>query len=183
MPSMEEPRAKLERANEHLALLKSEIDEFLHQNPRPFEVIRDDRKALASDIEFTLSTARLKVNQYPPMRFGLLFGDFAKDARAALDYLAWQLSLLTRPDLDSLQDDKPPVTQVQFPIFLAEPLGGLISHRYVNLVPNEAREIMDSLQPFASSRRRGNHGWNRTIPGFGRSTGYRIEQSIGRLTP
>jgi hypothetical protein len=38
----------------------------------------------------------VRIHRQPPIEFGLFFGDFLHNLRAALDNLAWQLVLLAR---------------------------------------------------------------------------------------
>jgi hypothetical protein len=77
-------RLKLNRANTHLETLKGQIDAWFdqhpygvtgHYNPGPPE-------------EYILY---LRFFEPPPREWGILIGEFAHNARSALDYLAWQL--------------------------------------------------------------------------------------------
>jgi hypothetical protein len=85
---------------------------------------------------------RLKVFR-PVVRLGLLVGDFAHNGRASLDY-----SLLTKPELAGLPANKRPVTDVEFPIFLQEPQGGIKTNKRLKFVPEDARTEIEALQPY-----------------------------------
>jgi hypothetical protein len=93
---MQEPIAKLERPGEILALLDLELKSYLEADPKPIELVTRN----ASDVEgtFSFDLLCLQVTRRPPVRPGILVGEFAESVRISLDYLVWQLSLLTKPD-------------------------------------------------------------------------------------
>src|SRR5215218_6041340 len=78
------PRAKLARAHEHLVALRAAIDEYLAA--RPFAT-PNERDEASGDYVF-----RLVVQQPLPLRLGVMVGDFAHNARSALDHLVYLLS-------------------------------------------------------------------------------------------
>ncbi|HEX9872047.1 MAG TPA: hypothetical protein VGC99_26305 [Candidatus Tectomicrobia bacterium] len=143
---MQEPLAKLERAGEHLAVLNAEVSAYSGREPKPYRIVTKEY----SDAEgnFTIKIPVLQIIERPPVRLGIVIGEFAESLRASLDYLVWQLSLLTKPDLDTLPDDRAPVTDVSFPIFRTRPPGGLQANRRLQFVPDEARDIIETLQPY-----------------------------------
>jgi hypothetical protein len=95
VPSLANPRAKLERAQEHLIALDAATGEFFEVDP--YEIVGEfDSKT--SEYLF-----RVKVLREPPLRLGVIFGDFIHNLRSALDHLVWQLILLDggSPDRDT----------------------------------------------------------------------------------
>lgn len=77
-------RLKLNRANGHREALKREIEAWFEQ--RPYGVIGKYKPGPPE--QYVLS---LRFFEPPPQEWGLLIGEFAHNARSALDYLAWQL--------------------------------------------------------------------------------------------
>jgi hypothetical protein len=142
MPSLSEPLLKLKRAHEHLAALRGELETFMRERPYPYAIVAN--KAPEDPIHFV----RLRVLREPPARLGLIIGDFAHNARAALDYLAWQLSLIVKPNLTTLPSHERPVTEIEFPIFLKRPKVPLQSNKRLQFVPHEAKGEIESLQPY-----------------------------------
>lgn len=99
-PSLEGPRAKVERANEHLAVLDADTAAFYEGTAaegKPYE-IRSEFRPDSSEYVFFIKVAR-----EPPLRFGLLLGDFAHSLRCALDHLVCQLALLAGADCKTTQ--------------------------------------------------------------------------------
>jgi hypothetical protein len=142
MPSLSEPLLKLDRANEHLVALRAERESFMGERPHPYGIVAQ------KETNDAVYVVHLKVLRELPVRLGILVGDFVHNARAALDYLAWQLSLTTKPDLAHLPGHKRPVTDVEFPLFLTEPPGGIKTHKGLRFVPDEAKGEIESLQPY-----------------------------------
>lgn len=142
MPSLSEPIAKLDRAHQHLATLRAEIEAFMSERTHPYAIVA---QKYPDDPVYAL---RLKVFRAVPVQLGLLVGDFAHNARASLDYLAWQLALLTKPELAGLPGHERPVTEVEFPIFLKEPLRGIKTNKRLSFVPDDARTEIEALQPY-----------------------------------
>lgn len=92
----------MKRAHDHLNALNNEIADFLKTDPYIFEPEMDE--------EFW-RYQRLRVIRQPPLWWGVIVGDFAHNARSALDHLIWQLVLANR---------KLPGSTNQFPIFSTE---------------------------------------------------------------
>jgi hypothetical protein len=86
MASLDSPRAKLDRAYEHLEALDHEIAAFF--DAEPYET-RDEFDLQTGDHVF-----RIVIREPPPLRLGAILGDFVQNTRAALDHLARQLVLL-----------------------------------------------------------------------------------------
>jgi hypothetical protein len=93
-------RLKIIRAEEHLHALRDEIVRYM--NTKPYECI------LQSDGKQRKPVVRAKSE--PPQRLSAIVGDCIYNARTALDYLAWQLGLLTGPK-------DPKKARIYFPIF------------------------------------------------------------------
>jgi hypothetical protein len=92
--SLDSPRAKIERAYEHLRVLDAEATAFYEGTAaegKPY-VIRSEFRPDSSEYVFTI-----QVEREPPPRLGLLLGDFAHNLRSALDHLVCQLALLKGP--------------------------------------------------------------------------------------
>lgn len=86
MASLDNPRAKLDRAAEHIALLDSETSAFFESEP--YEVESE------FDADVSEQVFKLKIVRQPPLRLGAILGDFAHNLRSALDHLICQLALL-----------------------------------------------------------------------------------------
>jgi len=95
-------RLKLNRANTHLETLKREVDAWFGKHPYgitgKYEAGPPERYKLY-----------FRFFETPPREWGLLIGEFAHNARSALDYLAWQLVQANAAM---------PTTRTQFPIVL-----------------------------------------------------------------
>ncbi|MEU9631573.1 hypothetical protein AB0D89_32925 [Streptomyces luteogriseus] len=76
-------RLKFERSRHHTAQLERAIHDYLEQ--QPFAVYETEEEE-TGDLVY-----RVKVRKTPPTELSLLLGDAIHNARAALDYLAWQL--------------------------------------------------------------------------------------------
>jgi hypothetical protein len=132
-PSLDSPRAKLDRAYEHLESLDPEIAAFFATNPYEFVP------------EFEAKTGehvlRLRIREHPPLRLGTIVGDFATNTRAALDHLVYQLVLL---------NGKKPTPNTAFPIYRTEPeVAGDIEKRLRRVHPRH-RALIEQAQPYAA---------------------------------
>ena len=97
MPSLDGVRAKLARANEHLARLESDTHAFLENEPYRF----------ALEVDGHDYVVRIKASREPPIELAIMLGDVLYNLRSSLDHLAWQLASL---------NGKPPAG-TEFPIF------------------------------------------------------------------
>jgi hypothetical protein len=93
-------RLKLNRANGHLQTLQGEIDAWFESHPYGVTGKYDP----GPPEKYILY---LRFFDPPPREWGLLIGEFAHNARSALDYLAWQLVKA---------NNKVPTRRTQFPI-------------------------------------------------------------------
>src|SRR5437879_1840574 len=76
---------KLQRAQRHLSELIAASQRFLR--PKPFQALRQDDPGTDS------LTYVIKMTAEVPKEWGGIIGDVVHNARASLDYLAWQLVL------------------------------------------------------------------------------------------
>src|SRR5688572_25155006 len=77
-------RLKIIRAQEHLDSLKTHILMYLHE--LPYEFRPEKYGDLQEPIFMPIITTQ------PPVRLGTVIGDCVNNARAALDYVAWELA-------------------------------------------------------------------------------------------
>lgn len=73
-------RLKIVRAQEHLDCLQAEVGMYLQQHP--YVVVVDKQTNLTT----------IDVSTEPPVRLSTLVGDCVTNARAALDYVIWELA-------------------------------------------------------------------------------------------
>jgi hypothetical protein len=86
MASLDDPRARVRRAKEHLDLLYERLAAFADRDP--YSVIgKPDTDAGVEEPIFTL-------REQPPPELGLLLSDALHNLRAALDNLVWQVVAL-----------------------------------------------------------------------------------------
>jgi hypothetical protein len=83
-PALEAAYAKRDRAREHLDTLEDEADEFMRGYPY--------RIAVKVDPDSGWYTARLKIEEEPPPRLGILVGEVAYECISALNHLVWELA-------------------------------------------------------------------------------------------
>ena len=121
-------RAKLARAREHLNALRAAIDE--HLDARPYR-IEHERDVQDGDDVF-----RLFVERPFPLSLGVIVGDFAHNARSALDHLVYVLSTGAHPDRSQFPFA---LTKASFQSQAADRLRG---------VPAPALQAIELVQPF-----------------------------------
>src|SRR4051812_15728053 len=97
-------RAKLDRAGELVTLIHSELAAYYASEPFTHRTERHDDPPR---IELWVEPV-----EPPPLRLGVLMGEFIHNLRSALDHLVWQLALTTT---DSPSD------RLQFSIYTTEP--------------------------------------------------------------
>jgi len=93
-PSLDSPRLKLDRADEHLDVLDEELRVFLNCYT---ERLSSEH---ALDGPWHIVLVNPPANELPPPRLSLICGDAIQNLRAVLDHIVWQLVLLegNRPD-------------------------------------------------------------------------------------
>lgn len=142
-PSLEGPKAKLARADEHLTALHGEVKRFLRTEP--YRLRHDVDPQQGDDVW------RLEIRESPPLRLSILAGDVIHDLRSSLDHLVWQLSLIVTPT---------PFERSEFPIYDAEFKCFDINTKKdregfhqagrskIRDVPLAAQHIIESVQPY-----------------------------------
>lgn len=140
MASLANPRAKLERAQEHLISLDAATGEFF--DTEPYEIVGE------FDTKTSEYLFRVKVLKEPPPRLGVILGDYVHNLRSALDQLAWQLVLLGGGSPD--RDTSFPIVRnsSHFEHTAKRSLGGLI--------PEHVAQI-EALQPYHAGDRAPSH--------------------------
>lgn len=136
MHPLDGPRLKLRRADKHLSAIKVVIDRFIASKPYAF-VLEGNPKPPNYNIV-------ARVRHLPDEEWGLIIGDFAHNARSALDLLVYQLSQL------SLDNNKR--SNLQFPIF--DEVDGYARNvqRYLAGVTPEHIAIIEGFQPYKGIR-------------------------------
>ena len=126
------PRLKLRRADKHLNAIKVAIDRFIASKPYAFVLEADPKPPNYIIVA--------RVIHLPDEEWGLIIGDFAHNARSALDLLIYQLSQLP------ITDDKR--HRLEFPIF--DDVKGYANKVKICLagVAPEHIAIIDSFQPY-----------------------------------
>jgi hypothetical protein len=131
LPWMESVDAKLLRAREHLDALKTAIDEYLKNTKRTV--------ILNGDGQQTVNLMYWVDDLYPPMRLSTVLGDCIYNTRSALDNLICGLVRIGRPASSC--------GETKFPIH-ARINDWNDSTSSLKGIPDEARKLVKSLQPF-----------------------------------
>jgi hypothetical protein len=137
------PNLKMSWAKKHLDSLEAIRKDFIDSNPQ--------RISSHDDIASQEHIVTVTVLGSPP-ESGLVLGDAVSCMRSALDYLAWQLALLTT--------DKPS-RDICFPVLEKNSLETQIQFtRQTYGISDEAIAIMKSLQPYhAGDAYKRHHLW------------------------
>ena len=131
-PSLQNPRAKIVRAGEHLDALREELRGFVDRDPHAV--------ALEDDPEEGWRVARFRVHEEPPLRLSLILGDFVHNLRSGLDNLVCQLAGLERAT---------DCTTTQFPICDTPQLfAQRMSRGWLAGVSDEHVATVEELQPY-----------------------------------
>jgi hypothetical protein len=132
MPGMDDPKAKMRWAHDHLSKFRNELRTFLTSTPsKTHSITRED------DVEHGWHIIRVRVNEVPT-DVCLSLGDAVYNMRSALDQTVWHLAAL-----------KGPPGKTQFPIM--EVWNADTRKRFGNQVfgvPDEAFCEIQSLQPY-----------------------------------
>lgn len=133
MHQLDGSRLKLSWAEKHLNSLKAAIDDFIRKKSYTFELEADPKPpkfVIIARMNETISSNEL----------GLIIGDFAHNARSALDQLVYQLSKLPPDDIDARR-------HLQFPICdTEERYRQAIKRGYLGGVSLENVTIIEGLQ-------------------------------------
>jgi len=139
MPSIEEPRLKIEWAKRHLAKLQEEFSDWL--GTKPYEIITEQGEGDLAP----LYVFKLRIYRPMPKRVSLRMGDFIQCLRTSLDQTVWQLSLFTRPELNEMLPEEWAVRSIQFPIL--EMTNAALLQRNLGAVEPDPRRQIENLQP------------------------------------
>lgn len=131
-------RLKVGRAQEHLDSLKRELQAYLDQDPYKVGVKEDGRS----------HTAFAEVRIEPPLHLAMIVGDCVTNARAALDYIAWELAVhyLGDPPFDPVADRR----WVSFPLTINPHDTGYVNkiNRFTNRrIPTDVIANIKMVQP------------------------------------
>jgi hypothetical protein len=133
-------RLKYNRANAYAIALKAEIDSWFKRQPyETFGVYEPPDQYVF----------RVRFFEHPPPEWGVILGDFAHNARSALDHLAYQLVLRGTGGVHR--------DQTQFPIVLAPCRWPSQARRRLRGAARRHVDIIESFQPY---HRTDFHGWN-----------------------
>jgi hypothetical protein len=121
-------RAKLARAGKHFHTLQVEIPAFIRE--RRYSVIHE------VDADRFYHRWKVPLGEPFPEEWGLIVGDFAHNARSALDHIAWQLAGADPAD-----------TWTQFPLYAEETKFGHAS-RVMKTIPHRPLALVKWLQPY-----------------------------------
>src|SRR5437879_6743083 len=102
---------------------------------------------LARDDKPDRTVFRLWVKEEPPPRLSVLLGDCVHNLRSSLDHIVWQLVLA---------NGRSPGKHAQFPI-LDKPPKGIFSPNDIRGVSEEARALIESVQPYQAGARAREH--------------------------
>jgi hypothetical protein len=142
MHPLDGPKLKLDRAAYHLQTLNDFICTW--QNAKPLTVSGHH------EADKAVYVYRLEI---PPIQGGgaIIIGDILHNLRSALDHIAWQLALLSTPS---------PHDKTEFPIFWQNDnrTNGIIK-RLLQNVPDDARKVIEALQPYATPNPRTHPLW------------------------
>jgi hypothetical protein len=130
-PSLDNPRARMRRAHEHLDVLQKKIIAFTDREP--YAVVRQPKTQSGVEV------FAFEMREQPPLELGVIVGDFFHNLRSALENLAWQIVLL---------DGGTPDEHTGFPV--ASDLQGFKSQagsKLKGVDPARVAEI-ESVQPY-----------------------------------
>lgn len=127
------PNLKLRRAEKHLNDARASIQAFLESRPYTFALEANPKPP---DFIIVVQATQLA----PADDTGVIIGDFAHNARSALDLLTFQLSNLPPDDSDR--------RSLQFPIFDDEDRYKDHVERYLAKVKPEHIAIIEDFQPY-----------------------------------
>jgi len=130
MASMQGPQAKLERANEHVALFESEIRNLI--NPASYSVVVESDDVAGKD-----NWCFKSPTPFVPLKLSAILGDALFNFRSALDQIVWQLVLA---------NNKTPDVNNSFPIFLANEFDTKKGNSLEG-ISDTAIQIIKSFQP------------------------------------
>jgi hypothetical protein len=131
---LEGSRAKLERASAHLDSFERGVRDYLRGDPVKIEN-RDEAEGELRRITWVASATK-----DPPAALGLLVGDWANNARAALDYIVYELV--------RKETGEPDPRWTMFPVAPKESAYPEMARKRLKGVPPWALPVFEGLQPF-----------------------------------
>jgi hypothetical protein len=126
--------AKLERAEEHLAALREEIQAYFAREP--YRIEKEEREEGEIGLVW-----KVRVRESPPLRWSAIAGDVIHNVRSALDLLAWQLVLANGAQ---------PGAQTGFPILEGERAVRAALLRAMRGAHGDAVQLALECRPWAS---------------------------------
>lgn len=142
-------QAKIDRAFQHAQALREEIAAF---NPHEFYDTIDKERRQPQKGMIT-HTGFLHVKREPPIRFGIIAGDWAQNARAALDHLIYQVALLSARRRGDLKPVFFPIARTEAEYHAPGPCDALsLRDRALAGIPEEHRALVDGEQPYLLGR-------------------------------
>lgn len=132
MHPLDGPRLKLRRAEQHFDCLDEVIKGFLESNPYTFAIQPNPKPP-----KYVLVG---KAKESPPLDWSAIVGDFAHNARSALNLLVFQLSSLPAQDGQRFN--------LQFPIVGDAPRYADAKNRELAGVPAPHEAIIEGFQPY-----------------------------------
>ncbi len=125
--------AKIERADEHINILKKEIKTLIDT----FQIVSDPND------DATESILRI-VGSEPPLRLAIITGEIVHQLRSSLDHLVWQLVIANK---------NTPTRQHQFPICdTRKDFESACERDNIKGISSSAKSIIESRQPYSKSK-------------------------------
>lgn len=126
---------KVHRAKVHIGSLKRGINGFIKREPYTTSMEYDSERQI-----YELS---VWATEEPPITWGLIVGDIVTNLRASLDYIAWQLSLIS--GIPRTEQDERSIT---FPIFGDTPPASKVFISATRSIATNARKVIEGFQPY-----------------------------------
>jgi hypothetical protein len=126
-------QAKLDRAKEQLKMIGTEAEALINEG-NAYSIVGQFEPERHAWVE------RVKVNRPPPLRLGVLLGEYIHSLRSALDHLMWQVTL---------RDGGTPNDSTQFPIASkSEAQFNNMANRRIPDLSKEHRALVQKAQPY-----------------------------------
>jgi hypothetical protein len=130
------PKAKYERALEHLSVLDSNCRRFLET--KPYSVTADFETDEGGFV------VRLNQREAIPLNFSTCVGDVVHNLRSALDHAAWLLAC--RSTRVQRLWDEDVAWRISFPI--TKDSDSFKRHKLLPYIDEDAKEVLERLQPY-----------------------------------
>jgi hypothetical protein len=129
--------AKLGRARAHVKALELAMDHFMGER-KPYEVVSENDAAAGELV------CKIRIYEQPPAQWSLLVGDTLQNVRAALNYLACELTTLNLGPGADLRDRA-------YPIFV-EPAPESSWERCIGGLNEAQRALLERTQPYTRTQ-------------------------------